>query len=887
MSAPIRSGSLPANASAVSPTDDTGALVRAAAAPATPGRFDELRGRCSPEAGADPVPAADALEAPLSASWQRFFEVEGVDVWRDLASRRASVQRKVQEDGATYNLHARAESGSRAWPLEVLPLLLAPEEWAGIERGVVQRARLLEAALKDIYGEQCLLREGLLPGALIHGHPQYLRPMHGALAGDAVGLHLIALDLARGPEGRWWVVGHRTQSPSGLGYLLENRLIISRQFPEAFRALRVQRIAATFRALVEGLVRASGAGPQARLALLTPGRHNETYFEHVFLARYLGLTLVEGSDLTVRDQRVYLKTLQGLERVHVLLRRVDDEWLDPLELKPESALGVPGLLQAVRAREVIVANLPGAGVLESPGLSAFWPAVAQRLLDEPLLLPATTSWWCGEASVWAAQREHLAKYMIVPTFPGGDVTRSFDPVTGGSLDAAGLAALRARIDEDPAAHTLIAPVRPSELPVWRMGRIQPRPLVLRVFAARDSDGRWAVLPGGLTRIARRKPAAVSGDPDVYLSMQRGSASTSTDTWVMTRGQVDHTTLLPRPLQPADLEQVRWVITSRSAENLFWFGRYTERAEATIRMARLMLDALPAANLPVIRVLHGLLQRNGVIDPALAAPLVSSAQALRVFERAVLRSMSDGSQGSGLAYNLRALKVCASSLRERLSPEHWGLIDDFDAGFERRMARVRGQHGRETIDDMMSALERASARLSAITGAQTDRMTRDDGWRLLSVGRQIERLDTLAHTLAVCFESGLMRSDDGFALMLALFDSTITYRARYQARREVLPLLHLLVLDSDNPRSIAWVARTMRERLAKLARHDPEWANAVCAPLPRPDEWRMAALCEAVQGRFVELESRLRGCSDAALALSAEIGRHLFSHVAVSDRTVWQ
>ncbi|MEN9314276.1 MAG: hypothetical protein RIS35_669, partial [Pseudomonadota bacterium] len=517
--------------------------------------------------------------------------------------------------------------------------------------------------------------------------------------------------------------------------------------------------------------------------------------------------------------------------------------------------------------------------------TAFWPGVAQRLLDEPLLLPATTSWWCGEASVWAAHRGRLADYVIVPTFPGDEVTEHFDPVVAGALDAQALGAWRARIDANPGAHTLMAPVRPSELPVWREGRIEPRPLVLRVFVVRDGDGQWTVLPGGLTRIAGRRPAR--SDHDVYLSMQRGSASTSADTWVMTRGQVDHTTLLPRALQAADLEQARWLITSRSAENLFWFGRYTERAEATIRMARLMLDALPGAPLPVMRVLHTLLTRNGILDAGTAPPVSTSAHAMRVFERTVLRALCEGEPESGLGRNLRALRDCAQSLRDRLSPEHWGLIEDLESRFTREMDALRGKVGRETIAGVLTVLEQASARLSAITGAQTDRMTRDDGWRLLSVGRQLERLDTLSHALAVSFEAGLMRNDEGFALMLALFDSTITYRARYQARREVLPLLHLLVLDVDNPRSIAWVARTMRDRLAKLARHDPAWARTVCAQLPRPDEWRLASLCESVQGHSVELESRLRGCSEAALALSSEISRHLFSHVGTADRTVWQ
>ena len=866
-------------------------LAASAAQRGSVGHYDELQGRltASPAAG-----LADSDTATLAPLWERFFANNGASGWHDLAARRARVQRKVLEDGATYNVYAGDGDGARSWPLELLPLLISADEWSLIEAGVQQRATLLEAALQDIYGPQTLLHEGRLPAGLIHAHPQYLRPLHGARPLGGHALHVVALDLARGPDGLWWVVGHRTQAPSGLGYLLENRLIIAQQFPDAFRGLKVQRIASALRALVDGLVRASGAGAQARVALLTPGPRNETYFEHVFLARYLGITLVEGSDLTVRGEHVYLKTLQGLERVHVLLRRVDDDWLDPLELRPDSALGVPGLVQAVRAGGVLMANLPGAGVLESPGLTAFWPGVAEHLLGEDLLLPATTSWWCGEPSVWARHREALAGFVIVPTFPASELTDSFAPVMGANLSASERRLWRDRIDADPAAYTLMAPVRPSELPIWNEGRLEPRSVVMRVFALRDAEGAWRVLPGGLTRVAAPARTAGAAEParvdresaDVYLSMQQGSAST--DTWVLTDGEVDATSLLPRPLQAADLSDSRRVITSRAAEHLFWLGRYTERAENTIRLARLTLEALPVATLPVLEVLQGLLWRHGLINTRVPSPMLGSTQATRVFERSLMVALGDADHSTSVAYNLRALRQCAQALRERLSPEHWSLIADLDARFSREMQAALATPGRESLGDVLAALGRATTQLSAITGAQTDRMTRDHGWRLLSVGRQIERLDTLANALAQGFAAGLERSDEGFALMLALFDSTITYRAQFQARREVPPLLHLLVSDSDNPRSLGWVARTLRDRMRKLARHDEAWAEAVCTALPLPSEWSLEALCQAdAAGRYPALAEALNRCSVAAQGLSNEISRHLFSHVNVPDRTVWQ
>lgn len=856
-------------------------LAAAAALRGTPGHHDELHG-CLTDAAATP--------APVSPLWERFFEAVGRPGWLDFATRYARVQRRVREDGATYNVYAEGGNDAHSWPLELLPFLIDVREWAHIERGVRQRARLLNAVLADIYGDQKLLQDGLLPPSLIYGHPQYLRPMRGVKPVGGTWLHVMAVDLARGPDGHWWVVGYRTQAPSGLGYLLENRLVVAQQFSDAFRELRVQRVAGTFQALMDGLLRASSAHERSRVALLTPGPRNETYFEHVFLARYLGLTLVEGSDLTVRDQRLYLKTMHGLERVHVLLRRVDDEWLDPLELRSDSALGVPGLLQAVRAGGVIVANVPGAGVLESPGLRAFWPGVARRLLGESLVLPATTSWWCGEESVWRAIRHRLSEFVVAPTYPGHAGTRGFEPVLAGALDRDARRALEARIDADPAAYTLLARVRPSEMPVWHQGRLEPRTAVVRVYAVADGSGDWRVLPGGLTRVGKSR----SGDSgsDAYLSMQRGSASA--DTWVLTDGDVDAISLLPQPLSSADLVGWHRPITSRSGENLFWLGRYTERAENTVRLARLTLEALNIGAPPtMLGVLHRLCLRHGLIDrqvpsPQQGAPVVQ-LQATRLFERALLRSLADPHGATSVAYNLRSLRQCAEALRERLSQEHWTLIDQVGESFAREMLGVlAATEASEPISDVLAVLGRVTTQLAAITGAQTDRMTRDDGWRLLSVGRMIERLDVLAHALVLGFEAGLPDLDDGFALLLGLFDSTITYRAQFQARREVPPLLHLLVLDTDNPRALAWVARTMRERLRKLGRHDPAWVEQVSAALPMPERWSLEAMSTRdAQGGYPALVAALGECSRAALALSHELSRHLFSHVGPAERTVWQ
>ncbi len=830
------------------------------------GHYDELSG------GVDPVGGA------LAARWQRFFAASGLAGWQSLSAKALSVQRRVLEDGAGYNVHGDGPPLARHWPLELLPLLIEPQEWRRIEAGVAQRARLLNAVLADTYGERRLLREGLLPASLVLAHPQYLRAMHGSHPASGVYLHVVAFDLTRGADGHWWVVGQRTQAVPGLGYVLENRLIIGQQFPEAFRQMAVQRLAASYLGLIQALLKLSPAGELSRVALLTPGPRNETYFEQAFLARYLGITLVEGADLTVRADKVYLKTLAGLERVHVLLRHVSDTWLDPLELRPESLLGVPGLLQAVRAGGVVVANAPGTGWLESPGLTAFWPGAAEALLGEKLTLPATPSWWCGEDSAWRALRPRLAEFIAVPTYAPSSTTPTFEPIVAGELSDAGLHELLQRIDTHPTAYTLLARVKPTQQPVWTGSALEPRGALVRVFALTDGRGGWRVLPGGLTSIApSREPQA-----DAWLSLQRGSLSA--DTWVMTEGEVDATTLLPQPLRVDELTQAHWTVTSRAAENLFWLGRYTERAENSARLARHVIEACVmvkrgAMSTPMLPLLDKLARMHGLVGGH--AP--DAVEDPRGFERALLAALQPGSVSTSVGWNLRALQGCAQALRERLSSESWALIHETAEQFEQQLHAALGGADDVPLAEVLGVLARVDTRLAAITGAQTDRMTRDDGWRLLSIGRQIERLSFLADVLAEAFEQDLALTEDGFGLLLGVFDSTITYRAQYQARREAAPLLHLLVLDTENPRSLAWVAQTLRGRFAKLARRDADWAARILDRLPTPEHWPLAEL--AAPG--ATLIEHLRSAAARADELSGLISQRYFAHVTDVDRRIWQ
>lgn len=833
--------------------EEPAALAAALAPPALSGHFDELRGApASPQGG------------PLTAEWARFFENLGTAGFADLNRRTVDLHRQVRDNGITYNVYADKGGPQRPWSLDLFPLILAPRDWQRIESGVLQRVRLLEAILDDVYGPQQLLAANLLPPALVQGHAGYLRGMHGVAPAGGRRLHIAAFDLARDPTGDWWMVGQRTQAPSGLGYLLENRLALSRLFPEAFRDLKVQRLAATYRALLDSLMALCPAGDdEPRIVLLTPGPYNETYFEHAYLARYLGLTLVEGSDLTVRGERLYLKTLKGLEPVHGVLKRLDDEFLDPLELRADSHLGVPGLLQAIRAGNVLVANAPGSGLLESTALLGFLPALSRHLLKEELQLPALATWWCGERAAMEAALPQLAHGVVKPTYGGARA----GAVLGRNLSRRQLDEWSGRIARAPDDFTVQAYLPLSQMPTWKTSvagdRIVPRSLVLRVFAVSDGAQGWRVLPGGLTRIATSELE--------ITSMQRGGSSA--DTWVLTDGVVDATSLLHHEHPAAEVSPRARTVTSRAAENLFWLGRYTERTENTARLARLALEALNGedqSSQPLMAWLSEQAVANALVLPAVPA----ATQARRVFERSLVAALAGSGQATSVGFNLGALRNAAAAVRERLSQEQWNLIvraeQEFGAGLS------GGKH--HSSVEALRVLESLSGHTAAMTGQQTDRMTRDDGWRLLSSGRHLERLGFLAQALASAFETGAVHDEGGYEAVVALYDSTITFHAQYQQRHDIAALVDLLVLDRDNPRSLGWVAQTLRGRLAKLAGAPagemPEFAQVV----PDPKQWTLEVLCERDDdGRHANLLALLRLCIDAAYALSDDLTARYFAH----------
>ncbi|MDR3497200.1 MAG: circularly permuted type 2 ATP-grasp protein [Ancalomicrobiaceae bacterium] len=715
-----------------------------------------------------------------------------------------AADRHLRDAGVVYRVYDGPGGAERPWPLSHLPLVMPLAEWQILADGIVQRARLHEALLADLYGEARTVKEGLVPAALVAGNREYLRPLIGVSPTGGAYLHLYAADVSRAPDGRWWVLNDRTQAPSGLGYAIENRIALSRAVPELFRSLNVDRLAAFYQRFRASLANLAGR-PDPRIAVLSPGPLNETYFEHAYLARSMGFLLVEGGDLTVHRDAVYVRTVDGAQRVDAIIRRIDADFADPLELNTASRLGVPGLIEAIRAGTIILANALGSGVAEAPALGAYLPALARRLIGEDLQLSNLATWWCGDPAVRADVIAHLNERAVLPAFgrtlSNGQMEHS--GIVGAGLTSPERIRLIGMLQTRGLDFIGQEPVRLATTPVWERGRLVPRHYALRVFAARASDG-WHVMPGGLCRISERADAR-------QLSMQRGGRSA--DVWVTCDRPPDWSILVPAP-EDVEVSRETSALPSRAADNLFWLGRYLERADALLRLVRGLVgwgsESGPSDDeeTPSER-LSGILASWGAIPFATTEPRVAAAEALR--------SEFVGALPSVLGQALRT----ASAVRDRLSPDAWRALGELSASFppHRQGAERDDLAGAadRSAPEMSDRIEAALRTISALAGLAHENMNRAGGWRFLDLGTRVERAIVVARFSRRMAQPS---SDPSLAIssldrLLDLTDAQTAYRARYLSGPALKPVLDLVLLDASHPRSVAFQVERIVAHLDKL------------------------------------------------------------------------
>ena len=797
--------------------------------------------------------------------------------WRELAGSLASIGhtglarrwreglRLIHDNGITYNVYSDPQSTFRPWPLDPVPLVLDPAEWKKIEAAIAQRATLFNAILADLYGPQHLLHEGMVPPDLVFPNPSFLRSCCGIEPPGGVFLHMYSADLARSPDGQWWVLADRTQAPSGAGYALENRLVTTRVLPDVFRATHVRRLASffqTYRDALRQLVPPHRENP--RTVLLTPGPYNETYFEHAFMARYLGYTLVEGGDLTVRDNHVFLKTLGGLLPVDVIVRRQDDHFCDPLELRGDSMLGVPGLVEAVRSGNVAIANALGSGLAESPAYAAFLPGLCRLLLGEELKIPTVATWWCGQTEPFAYVADHLHDLVVKPTFPG---TRG-DPIFGAALTGEERQALLDRMRAAPNRFVAQEHVALSTVPVWNEGKLDPRHMVVRVYAVPGANG-YAVMPGGLTRVSASLETMV-------VSIQRGGGSK--DTWVLGDGPEPPFSLLRPAAHPLDVSRATFDLSSRVADNLFWLGRYTERLEAAVRIARAVLarslqegDSARFAGL------------NAGVDILLALGYLGAQRPL-VLEQEVLSMIYDPDAPNGLVWSIHQVRRVAWLLRDRISVDAWLIVNQLDQQFSTQPAAEAFQ-----ISAAQDRLNHAVITLSAFGGLVMESMTRGDGWRFLDIGRRLERAIQMVELLRNSLVPESLSDVGVLEAILEMADSSITYRSRYLTSLQPELVLDLLLVDEANPRSIAFQLARLLEHMTSLPgsktsiRRTPEERLALSMQIAV----QLADVRELVRTDGPKLQDALEALLSRLIAdlgsLSDTLTQTYFSHATESRR----
>jgi len=774
----------------------------------------------------------DELMSPdnsLREHWTRFAQLLSVLGRDELARRWESAQRQLRENGVTYNVYDDSRGMDRPWQLDPVPMLVAADEWRALERGLAQRAYLLNLVLDDLYGTRSLIRQRLLPAEVVYRSPGFLRPCHGSLPRGSRWLHLYAADLARDERGQFWVLGDRTQAPSGMGYALENRIVLSRVFPTLYRDCRVQRLAGFFRSLLDLIQRMSPRGQdRPHAVVLTPGPYNETYFEHAYLARYLGLALVEGGDLTVRANQVYLKTLSGLSRVDVIVRRTDDSFCDPLALRADSSLGMAGLVSAARAGNVAILNALGSGVTESPAVLSYLPGLCRHMLGEDLVLPSAELRWCGEPGSLDYVEYAFEQLVFKPAFPRAGAP---EPIFGAALSPEQRTDLLTRIRAHPNEWVAQRRIDLSSAPLWSGGALEPRRIAIRCYAVGNGPG-YQVMPGGLTRVS-------ADEGDSVVSMQRGAGSK--DTWVLGDGPVSQLSLLGRREERVSLSRSGHDLPSRVADNLYWLGRYMERAEGSARLQRQILSRLlddsHAGEPSVLAALcEGLSIQHELSEPLSAAVGVQTD----VVERDLMRFLSSTEHENGILASLAGAHRTASVVRDRISRDTWHVISRLT---DQRSNLMRAQSF--SASDALEKLDELVLSFGAFAGLQTENLSRTFGFRFMDLGRRVERARNTVTLLRVTL--AIVRPDEPAVLseVLEVLDNGITYRRRYQDVLQAAPVLDLLLTDETNPRSIVF-------QLAALYDHVRALPRSLAEPLRTREE--RVALGALTRVRLADIEA---------------------------------
>jgi len=781
-----------------------------------------------------------------------------------LAERLRILDSAFAEEGITAIL-----PGERSvnWRCDPIPLLISAQEFAALERGLVQRAQLLERILADLYGPQTLLAEGLIPPDLVFGNPAFLRPCR-----DVDGhrrdrfLFMYAADMIRGPDGGWRVLADRAGQAQGLAYALENRRILARVVPEVFQGQKIRplrQFLETTGDALQALLPDQGSG----VALMSAGHSDPLWFEHVLLSREMSIGLVEGGDLTLRDGKVFLKTLRGLQPIGVLLRRMEGGMVDSLELSPGG--GVPGLMEAIRAGSVRMVNDPGTGVVEAPGLAAFLPSLARKLLGEDLILPSQATLWLGEGAVVRTVLRDLEGWLVRRATDGNS-----PPVVPMLLSTQERADLAARIEADPSGYAVSVAPSPSVAPCVGEHGLEPKPIALRMFVGFDGT-QWRAFPGGLARALSEEDA---------LSGRLPRNALSKDVWVLADevAGVQGALGIMTPMLP--IRRTAGDMPSRVADNFYWLGRYLERLEEAARLQRAV----------ILRIMRPSLTPREIAEVQI---LIESLANFRMMDREDASVLGVGMLGSAVmrAFRLkggvrRLLEDVAAQvdqLRDRLTGEMHTVLTRSLRDLQETMRQLPPDQNPRALEQASHLTTEILQFAATVAGLAAENMVRGGGRLFLDFGRRMERAQAITAELAqVLDQPGAInqpgRVEAGLRMALELRDSVITYRNRYLAILQPAPALDLILTDEGNPRSLAFQLLAVRDLLREIA-EDGDSLTMAIDPLMAETRAIVRDVETATNqmATTARLPERLRALEQAISSIADRVSRRYFTLLPVA------
>ncbi len=804
-------------------------------------------------------------DGTVFSHWQKLVESYDRMGNDKLNSRAKEVIQLLRDNGVTYNIYGDPNGMHRPWMLDPVPMVFSESDWDMIEKGLTQRAELLNQILIDIYGERKLISSGLIPIEMVYNHLGFLRQMDKVRIPGNHQLIAYSADLARGPNGKLWVLHDRTDAPSGAGYAFENRVAMTRVFPDMIRENHVQKITSYYQTLKNTLVNLAWQNKEnPRIVVLSPGPGNETYFEHAYLSSFMGFTLALGEDLTVSDGYVWLKTIEGLEKVDVIVRRVDDVFCDPLELRMDSHLGVVGLMEAIRQKKVLVINPLGTRILENPGLMAFLPKLCREIMGEELILPSVATWWCGQEKELQYVLDNI-QFLIIRQIYRNHVNKS---IYGGNLSQQEIDELKKRIIAKPYLYVGQEMVNFSTTPSYINGNLEARNAVFRSYIVSDSENSsYHVMPGGLSRS--------SPDRGVFI-VSNQSGGISKDTWVL--GTSKRSAVEAKPVSL--IKQVDNILPSRTGENLFWLGRYIERAIFLVRMLRIILkeyyETEDEFHMEDDITLVTLLQTLTSITATF--PGFNHRKTLHNPEKELISLVNDQNKPGSLSQTLQFFLSNGYAVRDRLGLDTWRIMDNISEEWD----FLKNQNN---LNEINRSLDNLIVKLMAFHGLNFDNMTREPSWNILNIGRFLE---SSVKTCSI-LKSILTKRHDPEAertlleYLLMINESLVTYRYRYRSTLEVFGVLNLLLIDELNPKSVTYQIGRIDLHVANMPSNNNHYLNPIRKKLL--ETTTLVRLCEPHElslAKNGKSRKELSKFLDNVIALLREasdmINQHYFSHI---------